>query len=106
MPPEREGAGGLVGRLRVMVDELENADDDVPEFEDVSADLDIAGQLLVALAQGDDATVNALRASDDADWWNVALTLAILLRDLHSGQSSAVKMIDFLLGGESRPTVD
>ncbi len=75
----------------------------VPQFEDVFPDLDVAGQLLAALAAGDDSKVDELRGSADADWWNVALTLGLLLRDVHQGSPAAVGLVQSLIG-ESSPS--
>jgi len=61
-----------------------------------------AGDLLAALAHGDEEKVQALRGSTDLSWWNVAVTLGILLRDVHRGDEAAVKMVEFLIADESR----
>ena len=71
---------------------------DVPDFEDVFPDLDVAGQLLTALAQEDYDALDELRESAGVDWWNVAWTLALLMRGVRSGDSAAVDLVDSLMG--------
>jgi hypothetical protein len=78
-----------------------------PDFDDVYSDLNIAGQLLAALAADDETTVDELRQSADADWWNVAWTLALLVRGIHAREEAAVNLVDSLLGNEpDAPTID
>jgi hypothetical protein len=74
--------------------------DDVPEFEDVYPDLDVAGQLLTALANDDYGAIDEVRESPDVDWWNVAWTLALLFRGVHAGEPAAVALVDSLMGSE------
>ena len=76
--------------------------DDAPDFEEVFPDLDVAGQLLSALANDDHAAVGALRESS-ADWWNVAWTLALLLRGVRDGEAAAVGLVNALMGDETTP---
>jgi hypothetical protein len=76
---------------------MSDTDPDVP-FEDVFPDLDVAGQLLAALAQDDEAAIDGLRESPDADWWNVAWTFALLIRGVREGEPSAVALVDSLMG--------
>jgi hypothetical protein len=74
--------------------------DDVPEFEDVYPNLDVAGKLLTALAHDDDEAIDELRDSADAGWWNVAWTLALLVRGVRAGEPAAVALVDSLMGNE------
>ncbi|HEY2354044.1 MAG TPA: hypothetical protein VGH79_03985 [Gaiellaceae bacterium] len=73
---------------------------DEPTFEEVSPDLDVAGQLLTALGNDDEEAISALRESD-ADWWNVAWTFALLIRGLQAGEPAAVGLVTALLGDDS-----
>ena len=79
--------------------------DDAPGFEDVFPDLDVAGQLLAALARDDYDAIGELRASD-ADWWNVAWTLALLIRGVHDDEPASVGLVAALLGDESPPPAE
>ncbi len=81
--------------------------DSPPGFDDVSSDLNVAGQLLAALARGDERTVDELRESAGADWWSVAWTLALLVRGVRAGEDTAVQLVDSLVGdGPDAPTAD
>lgn len=71
-----------------------------PDFDDVSSDLNIAGQLLAALATGDESAIDELRESGNADWWNVAWTLALLVRGVRAREEAAVKLVDSLMSNE------
>jgi hypothetical protein len=71
-----------------------------PDFDDVYSDLNAAGRLLTALATDDEKKIDELRQSADADWRNVAWTLALLLRGVREHEEPAVKLVDSLLGNE------
>jgi hypothetical protein len=71
--------------------------DEEPELDDVWPDLDLAGELLEALAQDDYEAVQELRDSADGDWWNVAWTLALLLRGFRAGEPNSVALVESLL---------
>jgi hypothetical protein len=71
-----------------------------PDLDDVYSDLSVAGQLLAALAAEDETAVDKLRESAGADWWNVAWTLALLVRGLREREAAAVKLVDSLMSGE------
>ena len=77
--------------------------DDVPNFEDVFPDLDVAGQLLAALANDDDEAIAELRESAETDWWNVAWTLALLVRGVREREPAAITLVDSLMSDESEP---
>jgi hypothetical protein len=82
------------------VSEEDSEVDDAPDFEDVFPDLDVAGKLLAALARDDHDAIGELRATD-ADWWNVAWTLALLIRGVHDDEPAAVGLVAALLGDDS-----
>lgn len=77
--------------------------DTPPNFDDVSSDLNVAGQLLAALATGDEKAVDELRESANADWWNVAWTLALLVRGVRAREEAAVNLVDSLMSNEPQP---
>ena len=76
--------------------EIDPPTDDGPDFEEIFPDLDVAGRLVAAAANGDEDAVGKLRDSD-ADWWNVAWTLALLIRGLRNGEPATVELVDSLL---------
>ena len=89
-----------------MTDELEAHEDDEPSFEDVWPDLATAGDLLTLLADENYDAIEELK-STDTDWWNVAWTLALLLKDYRAGDDTAVKLVDDLMtGGLDKPARD
>ena len=66
--------------------------DDGPAFEDVLPDLEVAGRLIAAAANGDE-DVEEL----EADWWNVAWTLALLIRGVRNGEPAALELVDLYM---------
>jgi hypothetical protein len=83
-----------------MTNEPERANADAePTFADVWPDLAIAGELLEALAKENYDAIEELK-STDTDWWNVAWTLALLLKGLRAGDETTVKLVDDLMSGQ------
>lgn len=78
---------------------------DAPDFDDVFPDLDVAGQLLAAVADDNHDAIGTLRESD-ADWWNVAWTLALLIRGLQAEEPAAVGLVAALFGEDSAPPAE
>jgi hypothetical protein len=74
--------------------------DDDPDCEGVLPDLNLAGDLLEALAREDYDAIQELKDSAEGDWWNVAWTLALLLRGFRAGEPSSVALVESLLGSE------
>ena len=68
-----------------------------PSFDEVFPDLEVTGNLLAALAKDDQEAIDELRESE-VDWWNVAWTLALLMRDVRAGQPAAVGLVNDLMG--------
>jgi len=75
-----------------------------PDFDDVFPDLDVAGRLIVAAAGEDREEIDELRDAVEADRWNVAWTLALLIRGVRTGEPAAVDLVDFLMSRENEPT--
>jgi hypothetical protein len=87
-----------------MTDDSHQEADDAPEFEDVFPDLEVAEELLKALAREDYEALEEIRAQPDVDWWNVAWTLALLLRGFRLGEPASLELVDSMMGGTaSRP---
>ena len=74
-------------------------------FEGVYPDLEAAGRLIAAASGENEEAIDQLRDSTEADWWNVAWTLALLVRGVRSGEPAAVDLVDFLMSGEE-PAAD
>jgi hypothetical protein len=81
---------------------MSRGDSDEPGFEAVFPDLDVAGRLLAAVARHDEAAIDRLRESTDADWWNVAWTLALLIHGIREGEPSAVALVDSLMSDDQQ----
>jgi hypothetical protein len=78
-------------------------DTDKPSAEEIWPDLERTEALLRAVARDDDDRIRRLR-DDSADFWNVAWTLALLLRDTHNGDEAALALVEEFLGpSEKRP---
>jgi len=80
-----------------------DANNEPAGFDDVFPDLEVAGGLLAAIASDDQDAIEELRESPEADWWKVAWTLALLVRDVRTGEPAAVDLVDFLMSGADLP---
>lgn len=61
-----------------------------PEAE---AAFEITERLLVALIREDQELIEQIRGDEDVSWWNVAWTLALLLRQVFEGNPQSLRIM-------------
>jgi hypothetical protein len=81
-----------------MADDSRREAEEAPEFEDVFPDLEVAEELLKALAREDYEAVEEIRDQPGVDWWNVAWTLALLLRGFRRGEPASLELVESMMG--------